>query len=242
MTAQTTVHLNQQIKHLLNGYIRDIQTLLPQNKTCYIIPPEITMICMLFVVPTEYFKDYDDNLTVSGIHSNVITMNKDISVCVAFGGFIIDFKKLKRHILRWKFKIIQYDPLYYSSDEEDSTSTNWMHFEEEMSIGIDLLNNQNEKCKHSYSFGSDGAYYRKERQIVQNTDNAFGKDDTITMELDCFNKTLKYYLNDKDLRIAFDNIYGDEPYRMAMLIVGNYSVELVEFDIHKIHLGESSDI
>ena len=200
------------------GYVRKCQYSLPQNSSYYNIPQLIYFICYAFYTKTEYFTKYgkhiklnDEQDTVSNIYSSAST---------AYGNININGNDDGNIIYLWTLKIL-------------SLSTNYPV----IVIGIDSSNKMyiNERFvttsnKHLFyvfvflDFGI-GEITKKENKSVTTyiCNLKIKKNDIIKMELHCFNKTLKCWVNDQIIDATINDIdfRKNNVYNMA---ISSYNV------------------
>ena len=246
--------IDQRTKDIVNGFIKDVQSLLPNNKnTYYNIPSLVMMIITLYYYKPEYFT----------VHGNYIKLNEDKNVIqymykamedakfipsyqrhnTVYGNIIINRNSTGKYI--WKFNII-----------EPNT-------EAIICIGIDSSNKQmkddmfyksyiNKSTFYGYQcYGDedddeDGGFRMYNGSVDVNLDVKYtsqedygviysAEKNEITMELDMNKKTLKYYVNGMDQGILWNNINfkNDQQYAMCVSLDENMTLQLSDFQ-HKI--------
>ena len=221
----------------VNGYIRQCIQLSTKEK---VIPLGIIDLCLHFYWIAEYFtceapeiwlekddtiadycnidkKQFEEPDNIDWIHSTI------------YGNITIDNKK--NLIYKWKFKLI-------IELELDGVG-----------FGIDASNKQfstkdysDDKNKYPYYCFMDGKSLRSHNKKHINNKNKkylekifsqqFKKNTIIDMILNIKNKTIKYYLNGKDLGIVFKEIEfnDDTKYHMAVAMDAYNEIKLVSFE------------
>eukprot|EP01084_Bolivina_argentea_P148404 259461_1 len=217
-TSEDNKKYNQITKDIMIGYVKHIQSLLKN----YDIPPLIIHICLQYYdnCYLEVFTKIGNNLNINK-QFNTIENKLCNKWGTAYGNMEINNKNIDNiNIYIWTFKII--------SIYEGST----------ISIGIDSSKKQNintcfHECHHVNK--SNYGYYayellKRESCTYKYSHNnqynvqMYGTDiidgDTIKMELNMKNKILKFYNNNTDQGIAYDNIdfSDDQIYSIAVYI------------------------
>eukprot|EP01084_Bolivina_argentea_P204012 348354_1 len=217
--------VDQKTKDIVLGFIKKSNQLLVNNSN-FIIPEIIHFVCLLYYYQSEYFTQHGDAINIG--HTNDIAKFSDNTIYesssnTVYGKVIID-KATKYNKYIWKFKIT--DPSERviigfgidSSDKEFSDTAFYSH---------------NSNPYYAYYTGDgDGARFSD----VQHVYGDYGKEyikhnDEIKMELTIGNTSLRYYVNDEDLGVAFDDVKfeNNERYAMAVCIDEKVTIELIDF-------------
>ena len=205
-------------KYTVSGYIRNIQSIMPIDIAYYFIPEVVIDIILAYYWLKESFFKSGPHLALSD-EEDIVYMTKRSAWNTAYGLTQTQFIPTIPAIYIWKFKL------------------NCDYF----GLGIDAENNDQ---RLQETFGTETANHFKylhpiSKALSNKIDSLsaphlsakFDYGDTITMELDTHNKHLKFYKNDQDVGVMFENIPPDS-YRMAFSISGrDDSTQLLAFDI-----------
>ena len=206
MFAEQTKNVWQKWKDLINGYIRNMQVILPKDETFYNIPPLINHICLIYYGSTDEW----DSKYISKkmkLQDNCITNISDVAYeyVSAFGRAIISSGKF-----HWKFKI------------EKVQKTGWY-----IVIGIWKIKSEVEPPKETYfthkGYKSGYGFVTEDGKLVTETGGSSFKKygvpcktgDIIDMYLDLDKLTLSFAINGTDYGPAFRDIENTS-YRMAL--------------------------
>ena len=223
------------IKNIVNGYIHTSQSLLPhEQNTYYIIPPLVGYLITAYYYEPECFAFFPESITKNE-KKDVITHSslRDISI---FGNMKIS-KNLYCNKFIWTLKISNCCIGLSIAIGIDADS----------SKDVESLFDCNERA--DVPFYAYESYYRKYSQnsffhyftgdmkestirgkygicyVEQETENI------LKMALDTKNKTLRYYVNEKDQGIAVDDVMLDnnEEYTLAISAEAHVTVQLLQF-------------
>ena len=239
--------VDQKTKDIVNGFITDLQSLLPNDQSIYYnIPSLVFIIITLYYYNPEYFTIHGDYMKLNDAKNIVekrsagrsIRLYGDSFANSVYGNILINKSSTGKHI--WTFNIIK------------------PNVGGIMVIGID---SSNKKFPNDDSIGSEAnnktAYYGYQSKPVwidwdddviksirvfnSNVDeNKYPKyygdiyshdSNEVKMELNMNTKTLKYYVNGKDQGIAFKNICfkNDEQYSMCITLYWEMTVKLSDY-------------
>ena len=234
---------DQKTKDIVNGFIRDSQNLLPNDKNQYYnIPSLVFIITILYYYNPEYFTIHGDLMELNQ-DKNIVTMNgfySSTSIKAVYGNVMIEMGSTGKHI--WTFNIIKpnqqaiivigidsSNKQFINSDM--NTTSNYYPFYGYQSYGDDIMfPAQNEWPSY--------AGYRIYNESVDKNTYEYDYGDVysdakneIKMELNMDNKTLKYYVNGKDQGIAFKNICfnNDEKYSMFISLDERMTVKISDY-------------
>ena len=194
---------NQRAKDLINGYIRS------QYSNNNVIPVVINYICLLYYLIKDKFGKHGKLLEVSSNSGSHIVESNNSSMIwnTVYGTVDIDVNKFTNMIVHWTFKI-EYKYVVIGIDSSDSEYT------ERFGWGT---NND----KNHYGWYGMGILYSK-CPWEKSGNPQFVKGDIIKMELNVPQKVLKYYKNDQDIELQFDDIDVTKTYRLSVSILCYY--------------------
>ena len=212
------------------GYCRSNAEL--KSKDIPDIPDPIKNIIFKLLLFTEYFTNPSRDITIKK-HDPLTIIHTEKSAHdngMTFGSTLINTKVAA--IYEWTFKIINGRKFDWSScvyydficiglkNTQHIASRVWIdEFCEFDNLG-DIYCGSPIKKRPGFNVGSIKA--------------KFGKDSTIKMTLDLYDKTVSYCIDDEDLGVAFENIPEEEEYRMAVTVwKQNDSVSLIDFKVKK---------
>ena len=190
-------NINQREKHLVNGFIR--------LGYQYDIPVIINYICLLYYLVQDKFDKHGRFLKVSSKGDIV----EQISNCsfltvyhTVYGKVAVNIKTFKNRTASWEFKI---------KDRFIAIGIDSSNYEKTEEFCFGYTNKSN-----NYGwYGGDGHLYSnssfKSCEAMQNGD-------IIRMELNGNKRTLKFYKNDKDINLQFNNVDISKTYRLAISI------------------------
>ena len=218
--------VDEKDEYLVYGFVRNIQSQLPNSSIFYIIPEVVYYQCIFFFTTfVEYFTSYNGNIELKQDSNDRIINCTQSGGSTAYGNICIDNKSPCVYV--WKFKIIG-----------------------EIAKGIFIGVNSDKTYKHFvrgrfnswirsapyFAYCNDGFRY-----CVTKTEGAravsgvkFELNDIIRMEVNIYNKTIKYYVNDKRALTYGFQIDNDVKCYMAVALdKKNSSVKLLHF--HKFY-------
>ena len=212
---------------LITGYFKQIQSQINDN---YDPPSLVIYITILYYLSREYFSICGGNININEDGDTVSTAFGNGGT--AFGNILITANPSAKYI--WKFQII----------DKQKWST--------VTVGIALKTESKEILdRWFYKPSQDVPFYAY--KTVLKSGYKFENDpdiqtgimyghgavigDMITMELDTKQKSIRFYLNEEDLGMAYENVKFDfeqdeiEGYHMAVFINRVItSVKLIDFD------------
>ena len=216
--------IEQTQKDIVYGFIRGAQQLLPNEENSYYnIPSLVIFTCLAYYYNTEYFSKYGEAIELNDEKDTI--SNETWSGYTAYGQIdIFDGECAK---FEWEFYVINLDD--YIAIGIDSSNKGYTEQE------FHDCDNKNAY----YAYESDSPYgliysYQKSHsppKIQEMYGNyLLEKGDTIKMELNVVDKTLKFYINDKDQGIAFKHIdfTDNKRYNMAVMLTKS-KVKLINF-------------
>eukprot|EP01084_Bolivina_argentea_P147055 257347_1 len=217
---QIIKYVDQRSKDTVNGFIREFQSILPNN-----IPPLINHICLVFYAPRDIWDNQHISKKMQLIDESCITkISDDWDFCSAFGKNIIESGQF-----HWKFRI----------EKVQAVGLGWY-----IVLGIWKIKSENKPPVHTYFThnGDKGAYafvtdsarlvsrcggtYRKiqpidinnRTDIYENRTIEYGiqckTGDIIDMYLDLNELSLSFAINNHDYGTAFE--IENTAYRMAV--------------------------
>ena len=202
-------HVNGRTESLISGYIHEYE-----KKFSVIVPELVVFYCILFYHQFEFFTAHGTNITISDHLTTATFNNKTRCTHTVYGN--AEIKKSLNAILIWTIKIVKIGSGVVDGDCED------------LYLGIDSSNKDNIKsdfCGMSssiyYAFGTDHArwtnapytYDKPLEELEPDFDRyeiygEYLKDgDVVKMEVNTDKEYLKYFINDEDFGIAYQNIF-----------------------------------
>ena len=203
-------HVNDRTECLISGYIHQYE-----KKFTVIVPELVVFYCILFYHQFEFFTAHGYNISLSDNATTATCTQRDTFTHTVYGN--IDIKKSLNAILIWTIKIVKIGSGVVDIDCED------------LYLGIDSSKNKeninSDFCGLSssiyYAFGTDQARWTnvacadsgpsEEPQTDFDRYDIYGdhlKDgDVVKMEINTDKEYLKYYINDEDLGIAYQDIF-----------------------------------
>lgn len=217
---------DQSIKDIVNGYIRNCQSLLPSNKVYFNIPKLVYQFCLAFYYETEGFiKKCGRGIKISGVQNNIIT-NTLNGWNTAYGKFVIDSQVNKNVIYEWKFEIKELNVKSGSKIcigiESSYSQLNQYFF---IGAGHRLT------CKERYFYGmhSSGSRYAHNICDTSHSNRKLKTNDIVTMRLNILQNKLSFDVNDKECMI-FKNVDLSQKYHIGICCCReNDSVQLLQF-------------
>ena len=214
---QQARNANHRSKDLINGYIR------LRYRGSNTIPIVINYICLLYCLMKDRFGKYGKLLQILSSKQNtdyydiVEGMKGSWMWNTVYGTVNVNANKNINSVASWKFK----------SESEF------------LVIGIvDVMKISNFNKTESFCFSDDGSYgwygcgELWSNGKFESKDKRFKAGDTIKLELNLPQKTLRFYKNDKDINLQIQNIDSTHTYRLAISV----------FDDTKLHMIDSEFI
>eukprot|EP01084_Bolivina_argentea_P273291 465483_1 len=222
--------IDDETKKLIFGYVRNIENL------CN-VPMAIKHLCLFYSLETEEFGKHSKKLIVS---SSTKYKYNDIAYAESlpkfsrsnvFGSIVIDSNKHPNTIYSWTFKLTSNHTLFSTSLPSIGIVSNVISVDDycfNMYVGG--------KKHYLYShYGwdiSSGKVRFKNRSCDYNASCHIESGDMIKMEVDLKHKTLKYFQNDKDLDVAFEDIDLNFKYCLAISFPPwSNQVQIIDFSI-----------
>ena len=208
----------QSTRDTVFGYIRECQKLLNEDR---IIAPLIYHLCLLFFHIKEYW---------TAFHGGIFEVNEKMDTFTKFwhgrgtvyGNICIDSEI--ECVYKWKFKILE--------------NKNWFG----VYFGIDSSNKKfldrdyrdwtaENKSKH-YAYGDQKIFTNhKMSRYGDQTLKGFMNVETVQIELNTKDRTIKYIVDDIDQGIAFKNIDITLKYHLAISTYRRYlSIKILSFE------------
>lgn len=193
-------NVNQRSKDLINGYIR----LEYENSN---IPIAINHICLIYHLIKDGFGKHGERLKLSSSNSGstnydvVETKSGDWKWNTVYGTVDIDTEKFKNMIANWTFKV-DFKCGAIGIDSSNSQHTDTFCFGK-----ADDANN--------YGWHTNGQLFSSSEPHIRDA-LLFGPKDIIKMELNVAKKMLKFYKNDVDVNLQFNDIDTSKTYRLAV--------------------------
>ena len=188
--------IDRKSKLIIYGFIREIQTLLSQNKLLYNIPLAIGNIILLFYFEMDEFDLFADGLQLSTDRRTVgVAKRIHEHWAGAYGTTGINSENNIR--CYWKIKIMK----------------------EKGNMFIGVVTNRDIQEPYQYKFYGNAFYtffnhgdchgHGQVRDHLENEilyGKSYGQDDVVGMYLDLIQKEIHFGVNDKEYDIAFKNI------------------------------------
>eukprot|EP01084_Bolivina_argentea_P319735 554589_1 len=235
--------VNKRSKTITMGYIRSVENELHTNH--HNVPIGIKNLCVLYYLETEQFGRHSKELMISSSNgrekNDIVEQMEDGYWYCVYGTIIIDKKKHPDSIYKWKLRLNK------SNKECVLPSIGIVVVNDNTKLPLDyycfvIASGQSYPCEY-YGFELTwGSIRSKEIDdqigdcLYHSLKNDINEGDIIKMELNIKNKTLKYYLNDKDLGIAFKNINMNYKYCLAISFASKgIQIQIVDFqnETHK---------
>ena len=210
--------VSQSTRDTVFGYIRKHQKLLDEDK---IIAPLIYNLCLLFFYIKEYWAAYDKVLFKVNQQKDTFT-NMGNGKGTVYGNICIDSQI--ECIYKWKFKILVNTETYGIYFGIDSSNKKFLDDD----FSYFRADNQS-KC---YSYG-DGTVYTsgKLTKYGDETLDGFLNVETVQIELNTKDRTIKYIVDDIDQGIAFKNIDITLKYHIAITTYyEDTSIKILSFE------------
>ena len=226
-------YVDDKSRDLAFGYIRTMENKLQQPNQ-FEIPREIKNLCLMYYFEFEQFYEYDE--TVLKVSSSSEHRHNDIVQQIATGcwysvytRFIIDPEQQPNAIYIWRVQFTRPIERYKKASP---------------AIGIVSAehNPLNSYCFMSYDhqFYCWQTAWQNARTTKQKGDSTLSPEyggqkgldtgDIVTIELDIKNKWLRFYLNDRDLGIAHENINMDYKYKLGISFAHfGHKMQLLDF-------------
>ena len=213
----------QSIKDIIFGYLRNNQQILfkSKNNPYYNIPQLVAFIILSFYQNVEYFSEHGQSIKLNKKTNTISHEGKEYGT--AYGNININGEINALYI--WTIKILLDRKCIYIGLD----SSNKKFINDDFS---DYATNNND----FYAF-CDGYIYNQQILEDEYSELSVKNNDIIKMELNTKDKTLKYYINDKDQGIAFKNIaFKNKIFNLAIgfLSRSTESVQLIDFIQRKI--------
>eukprot|EP01084_Bolivina_argentea_P258630 436109_1 len=202
--------INQTCKNIVSGYMRHIQDLI-FNITEF---PYIFTICLMYYSDSEYFTTIGQDISVYDYNKVLSSYALDMSYCyygdgTSYGNIPINNNSALKYI--WTFKLFTMDQsiVAIGIDSSNKLHTNNAFY--------DCDNKQPYYAVEMISIGGCSFKYCMDMPQIQ-YGQSINDCDEIKMELNVKCRTLKFYINDCDQGIAFDDIdfKNDIQYYMAV--------------------------
>ena len=202
--------INQWEKDLVIGYTKKAQKLVKPNQ----IPTAISYLCLVYYYQYDYFV-FGGN-KIDGIHINdkndtVTVIDDGVGSSYVYG--IMSISDEIPLIYRWTFKLLNKGEEFYN----------------DLAIGI---SNETDSEHDYYRIFSQGE--KDSLDSLAEYAQLLNSGDVIIMEVNVKNGEMRYYVNDKDHGIAFENIdFKKNKYKME-ICVGDKGFEIKLIDFTKI--------
>ena len=217
--------IDERTKIIVLGYIRLCQKLLSsKNNPYYNIPELINYLCIIYYHHSEYFTKHGQFIQLNQNNDTITRIlkvsNTDNSV---YGNILIDAAVNLNIIYSWTFKIIESSLMFIGID-----SSNKKHIGGDFSFF-------NGDYFYAYGggdgIGNHGWIYSQITLEEEYGDN-LKINDELRMELNTKNSTMRYFINNIDQGIAFQDIDFDDnkKYYMAICLTSSSKVKLIDFN------------
>ena len=224
-------------KSVVFGYIRNCQSLLPQNNSHYNISKLIYFICYAFCRKTEYFTKHGKNMKLNDKYDTLSNINSSEST--AYGNIDIDCNNDKNIVYLWTLKVVSFStiqPVLIIGID----SSKRMHINQRFTA---LTNKHSYHALVFFDFGI-GKITKKMKNdnnpiTAYVSSTTIKKNDIIKMELNCCSKKLKFWYNDQmlDNSIIDIDVGNDNVYHMAISSFNQEnSIQIISFTYH--HLSK----
>eukprot|EP01084_Bolivina_argentea_P301892 520972_1 len=230
--------MNKRYKTITMGYIRMAE----KEINTHDVPIGIKNLCVLYYLETEQFGKHGDQLMIlssNGREENDILETIELCYCSAYGTVIVDKKKHPDSIYKWTFRIKKENESglpcigIVSIEGNDELPMNSTCFR------LNHRNSSNQVTSNHkyYAWQMDTNRLRSKEidssqlffvQYNQAQRDLITDADIIEMRINVKNKTLKYYSNDKDFGIAFNNIDMNRQYCLAISVGFSYKADQIQ--------------
>ena len=215
-SLQDVKDIDIKTKSLINGYVRTVQEMWPQDNIYYTIPSLVIHWILLYYYLSDEFDPNNCNISFTLSNDNtVITHNlqRGDTNCSAYLKRIVD-----EGIHYWKFKLINVHHVHFTmcigvwKSKHEIDTENALHYDAEGKHYTYNLTNQ-------MVFPGFAKYGQK----------ACGTGDEIEMILDLNKKELRYKVNNQDYGVAHDNIEQTSYQAAVSFFQSNDCIQLLEF-------------
>ena len=212
--------ISQWEKDLVIGYTKEAQKLVRPNQ----IPMAISYLCLVYYYQYDYFDKCDDDALEINQQKDTVTVVQEIEgIGTVYGNMYIMETK---------------PPIIYSWTFE--TSATPVGMEMVPMVGI----SDSTEPIHWSDYGENVdwfVFYGKSNQIDSQSNGehattfkdygTFKNGDNIKMEINTKKQTVRYYINEKDQGIAFENIdFRTKKFKFIVMIHRkDYKVKLIDF-------------
>ena len=214
-----TKYVSKDSHFLVFGFIREHQLLVSD----LIIPSPIYLLCLMYYYLQNYFGIHSSRIQVTGDQNETITSKESKDSC-AYGYHWIH--SMSNKLITYKIKINHGFNAYQDSDIGISASDTFI--DEDFASSTNIY----------YAFDADGDKWSVVDDVSfcqiydEEFDDGYKAGDIVTMQLDLFNSTISFYVNDRFKGIAFDDIKKGENirYKLAvMLAKSGDSCTIIEY-------------
>ena len=213
--------IDDKIKCVIFGYIRNVQNILPSNKPFYNIPQLISYIILLYFYEYECFEIAGKDIKISS-NGKIITKKSTFNLNLkntTFGEYIIEWKNNNDNIIyEWKIKlnkIHRWDVIGFASNHTQNDN--------------DYMSS---KINPFYCIFMGGFKLRLNK-ILEYSD-VFKSGDIIKINFNLIQKKLIFYKDTISNGIVFKNIQCNDgiKYKLAICLSKNESeIELIDFKV-----------
>ena len=208
---------DEQTKHLIFGFTRDIKQLLPRNNSYYNIPHLANFIIITYYYNPEYFGIHGKRIRIS---ENKLTAISDKNLTdTVYGNYTIECYENgipNTKTYEWKFRINKCYFIAIGIDEATAKFVNTYFYSRDTK---------------NYAFTSSGDIYTKRSMMPKKakTLNRFKQPGTeVMMQLNMKTRELNYYLNNETIPSAqiLDVVVAkDLEYKLAVFLWGSAGMD-----------------
>lgn len=198
--------VKEETKIIVSGFIGKCQCLFDSDNPYYNIPELVTRIIISYFAHIEYFESKSDKLSLDTTKRRVIKEAIG-GYGSAYGHVCID-GNIDKSIHRWVLEIVEDNDIcdiYFGIDGSENKQCDFYPGDEIDQYGIN---------DGTFEYCSDSDDDALE---VYGGAPDLKKGDTITMELNCAEKSLNYHVNEQEQKCGYNNIcLQDKKYVMTI--------------------------
>lgn len=228
-------YVDDRSKKIIFGYIREIESILSSYTPKF--PEDIKNLCILFYFEFEQFDECSAKLQISSSseykENDIVEQIESSGWYNVYGKTIIDPKECPDAIYLWTLlftkDVTRYQSIFSPPIGIISVQKiKMISFDDYCFSGFTgppfyCWETWNQRARLTGNLGK-GKEYGKQKGLKQ--------DDTVEMEFDVKNKSLRFYLNGNDLGIAHNDIDLDAKYKLGMSFASKtHKMQLINFEI-----------
>ena len=217
--------IDAKTKLIVGGFVKSIQTALPDTSTFYNIPPSIIDIILIYYYAGDEFNISSDNVEIRNKGKNIIVA-KPAAWSAAYGTFEIDSES-DIHCY-WKIKCIKRTNTSFIGITSNKIVTEiWNYYQGQDHIMY---------CMYSegqiWSFVDGKSNKQFLNPMRRFTNRIYKEGDIITLDFNLKNKETKYMVNDKEISLSHKNIKIGQniKYYLAVSVLGGlHEMSIIDF-------------